>query len=180
MITGILIASSVSPIEKLLAPRGSNVYPSGIHANDNSLVRYAPKSSDQPNIIITDPIYDGEGNSIVPGFYELTLAADRDKLILSQSEKIVAIIPVFKVEEERNKQPVAQPMDDKSQKKFDKAQKKLAKKNKKLMREGKIPTEAPEIYTHASINYDEAGDYYLIKYERGNIKAWGTMKSDNW
>lgn len=179
MISGLLIASA-SQLDKLLPYRGSNRYPAGIYTDDNSLSKYALPSTDQPNIIIKEPIYDGNGNSIAPGFYELTLTIERDKLILSQSGKTMAIIPVFKVEVEKPKEPIAQPMDNKSLKKSLKQEKKLEKKNKKLIRQGKIPEDKPQIYTNASIEYDEAGDYYVFKYERGSVKAWGAIKSSNW
>ena len=175
-----MLLAQVPSTQQLLAPRGSNKYPAGIYSDDKAIFKYALPSTDQPNLIITDPLYDTEGNTIVPGYYELSLSSDRDKLILSQSEKIVAIIPVFKVEEDRNKEQLTQPMDNKSQKKIDKEKKKLEKKNKKLRRQGKMPLDPPEIYTKATIQYDVGGDYYLIKYERGPIKAWGAIKSEQW
>ena len=67
-------------------------------------------------------------------------------------------------------------MDKTSLRKLQKEQKKQADKNKKLIKEGKMPEE-PEIYSHASIEYDIEGDYYLVKYERGNIRAWGALKN---
>ena len=96
-------------------------------------------------------------------------------MLLTQSQKLIATIPVFKVEETRSKEQLAQPMDKKSQKKFDKEEKKKAKKNKKLIAEGKMLTE-PGIYNTASIEYDIKNDYYVIYYERGSIKAWGALK----
>jgi len=59
--------------------------------------------------------------------------------------------------------------------KFNKEQKKKAKETKKAIKQGKIP-EAPQEYNNATIEYDNEGEYYLIKYERGNIRAWGAIK----
>lgn len=162
-------------IDQLLPPRGPNIYHAGIKDNDKGFIQYGPKSTDQPNLIIKDPIGDNDGNIIMPGYYELLLSKDRQTLILAQSQNIVALIPVFKLEEDRGKEQLTQPIDNKSQRKFDKQQKEEAKKNKKLIKDRDIAS-IPQIYNNASIKYDEEGDYYLIQYERGAIKAWGAIK----
>ena len=162
--------------DRLLPPRGANTYPAGISDSDKAFVRYAAKSTDQPNLIIATPIYDDDGNAIMPGYYELILSGDRQTLILAQSQTIVATIPVFKIEEDKS-QIEPPPMDDKSQRKADKEQKKKEKQNKKLIKQGKLPADyASEIFTNATIQYEENGGYYLINYERGKIKAWGALK----
>lgn len=171
----VVYLAQVPSVTDLLTPRGPSTYPSGIYANDSSLVRYAPKSSDNPNLIIINPIYDDDGNVILPGYYELILSSDRQMLILSQADKEVATFPVFRVEEDKTQELTPQPMDWKSQRKFDKEQKKKNKENKKLIKQDKIPNE-PEVYMNATIQYDDKGDYYLIKYERGRIRAWGAIK----
>ena len=161
-------------MESLLPARGPMVYPSGLRDKDKGHVIYGPKSSTEPTLLIVDPIKDEDGNVILTGYYSLHLSYDRTTLSLIQSDKIIAIIPVFKIEEDKSKIQ-QQPMDKKSQKKLDKEKKKQEKKNKKLIKQGKIPLE-PTVYNNASLEYDVEGDYYLIKYERGNIKAWGTFK----
>lgn len=165
----------VKMLNKLLPPRGPVIYPSGLSDDDKGHIKYGPKSTDQPNLIIVNPITDGDYNLIMPGYYELILSYDRQILLLVQSGKIIATFPVFKIEEDKEQEEPTQPMDNKSQKKFDKEQKKKEKQNKKLIKEGKIPEE-PQIYNNASIEYDEKGNYYLIKYERGRIRAWGAIK----
>ena len=161
-------------LEKMLPPRGASTYSSGLEDRNKAEFIYGPKSSNEPTLIIVDPICDDDGNVILSGYYELKLSADRTILILSQSQKVVATIPVFKIEEDKS-QTEQQPMNKKSQRKFDKEQKKQAKKNKKLIKQGKIPSE-PQIYNNATIEYDVKGDYYLIKYECGKIRAWGAVK----
>lgn len=168
--------AQVPTITDLLPPRGPSVYSPGIYANDSAIVRYSPKSSNHPNLIIINPIYDDDRNVIMPGYYELILSTDRQILSLVQADKVIATFPVFKIEEDKSQEPVLQPMDNKSQRKFDKEQKKKEKENKKLIRKGKIPNSEPEIHMNATIQYDEKGDYYLIKYERGRIRAWGAIK----
>lgn len=162
-------------IDKLLPARGPNIYNAGIKDADKGFVKYGPPSTDQPNLLIKDAIGDDDGNMIMPGFYELMLSSDRQNLILSQSQNIVAIIPVFKLEEDKSKLQAAQPMDDKEQKKFDRDQKNENKKKQKALKLGEILTE-PQVYNKASIEYEENGAYYLIEYERGAIKAWGAIK----
>lgn len=162
-------------IDKLLPSRGAFKYNAGIKDYDKGHIKYAHPSSTNPTLIIGSEIYDDDGNFIKPGYYELILSEDRQYLLLGQSEKIMAVVPVFKVEEDKTQEPKPQPMDYWSQKKFDRQQKKEGKKKMKMMKEGKMLTE-PEIYTNASIEYEVAKDYYLIKYERGKIRAWAALK----
>ena len=39
-----------------------------------------------------------------------------------------------------------------------------------------MPPVQDYIHMEASIEYDPDGDFYLIKYQRGTIKAWGAIK----
>ena len=39
-----------------------------------------------------------------------------------------------------------------------------------------MPPDEEKIYMHAEIEYVEQGRYYLVKYIRGTIKAWGVIK----
>jgi len=166
----------VKTVSELLAPRGPNTYNAGIRDCDKGYIRYAHASSKFPNLMVVNPIYDNDGNVILPGYYELVLSEDRTMLLLVQSDQIVATFPVFKLEEDRNKEQVAQPMDKKSERAFDKAQAKQSAKRKKMIKEGKIPDSPPEIYMNATIQHDEEGGYFLIKYERDKIRAWGAIK----
>lgn len=165
----------VKSLDRLLPTRGPNIYQAGIKDRDKGHVKYGPKSSDQPTLIIADAIYDEDGNGIMPGYYELMLSEDRQNLLLSQRQVLVALIPVFKIEEDKSQEYLTQPMDWRSQRKYDRAQKKQEKKTKKLIKEGKM-SEEPEIYNNATIQYEKEGGYYLIKYERGKIQAWGALK----
>lgn len=167
--------AQVPTLETLLPPRGQSVYSAGLKESDKGNVKYGPKSTDQPNLLIVNPITDGDSNLIMPGYYELILSDDRHILSLVQSSKTIATFPVFKLEEDKSQEETPQPTDNKSLKKFSAEQRKKKKKNKKLIKQGKIPEE-PEIYNNATIQYEEKGDYYLIKYERGKIRAWGAIK----
>lgn len=161
--------------DKLIPSRGSNIYHAGIKDNDKGYIKYAPPSSTNPTLLVVTPIYDDDDNVIMPGYYELVLSEDRTMLLMVQNGEITAKMPVFRVEEDRTQEQVAQPMDNKSQKQQDKEQKKKEKTMKKAIAQGQIASE-PEIYTNATIQHDVDGNYYLIKYERGKIRAWGAIK----
>lgn len=161
-------------INQLLPQRGPAVYPSGIYDRDKTHVIYGPKSSDQPTLLVSNPIYDKDRNVIQPGYYELMLSYDRKNLLLTQRQELIAVIPVFKVEEDLSQEQEQQPNDWLSQKKAERKQKKEEKKKRKLAAEGKLPEE-PGIYNKATIEWKNEG-YYLIKYERGKIQAWGAIK----
>ncbi|MDR1168863.1 MAG: hypothetical protein LBK53_08275 [Heliobacteriaceae bacterium] len=143
----------------------------GLDLGSQSIFRYAQKSSDYPTLILPEPIFDGAGEVIKPGYYELALSDMRDFLILIESKTPRAIIPVFKIEED-----ISRPSDDR---KYKKKLKKEAREreviNKKRAKAGQQP-DIPYIHTEASIEYVKEGDYYLIKYEHGTIRAWGAFK----
>lgn len=161
-------------MQKLLPPRGPAIYRSGIGTKAEEI--YAKPSSTNPTLLIASAIYDDDRNVIMPGYYELVLSGDRTMLRLTQQGQEIAVIPVFKIEEDKSQEVVPQPMTNKEQRKADKEQKQKEKQRKKQIRLGEIPDTEPAIYTNATIEYDEKGDYYLIKYERGRIRAWGAIK----
>ena len=148
-------------------------YPSGLEDKGNAIFRYAQGSSDYPNLIIVDPIYDNDRNIIMPGYYELVLSDDRQTLVLAQSGKIIAVIPVFKYEEDEEE--VRKLRDKKYQKKLAKEKKKQDKINKEKTKTG-VPLPEEQVYMNASIEYKTEGRYYLIEYERDRIRAWGAIK----
>ena len=146
---------------------------SGLSVGSDSVFRYSLKNTDYPNIIIPEKISDNDGNIIAPGYYGLALSDDRSFLILIESQKARAIIPVFKVEEDANEDKRLN--DETYSKELKKEAKEREKTNKKRAKAGMQP-DTPYVHMNASIEYDLKGGYYLIKYERGTIKAWGAIK----
>ena len=146
---------------------------SGVTIGSQSIYKYSLKSSDYPTLIIIDKISDSLGNTIPQGHYELALSDDRDFLIILETKNPIAIIPVFKVEEDKNA--------FNQTKKYKKIKKKIEKErektNKKRKEAGMTPDE-DTIPSKASIEYVKDGNYYLIMYERGPIRAWGAIKSE--
>ena len=146
---------------------------SGYYVGTQAIYRYSLKDSDYPTLIITDPLFDNAGGVITSGYYELALSDMRDFLILIQSKNPVAVIPVIKIEEDATE--AARLNNKKVKKELKKEEKARKDTNEKRSKVGMKPDE-PEIHMEASIEYVPSGQYYLIKYQRGTIKAWGAYK----
>jgi len=166
-------------VEQVLTHEYIRPYPqepqetSGYTIGSQSIYRYSLKDSDYPTIIIPDPLYDNQGNIIKPGYYELALSDMRDFLILIESKEPKAVIPVIKIEEDITEH-------DRLNNKVVKKQLKLGNKlrentNKKRAKVG-MTLDEPQVHMEAEIQYNPKGQYYLIKYQRGTIKAWGAFK----
>jgi len=140
----------------------------------NPIYKYSLKDSDYPNLIIIDPIKDAEGNILPAGYYELALSDMMDFFILMQAKQPIAIFPVFKVESDASQQDRE---NDKEYKKLKKKEEKERKKVNKKRKEAGMNEDEEKIYMEADIEYIEEGDYFLIKYERGPIRAWSAIKS---
>ena len=166
-------------VEKVLTHEYIRPYPiqpketSGYFIGTQAIYRYSLKDSDYPTIIIPDPLYDNDGGIITPGYYELALSDSREFLILLESKNPRAIIPVIKIEEDATEQDRLN--NKKVKKELKKETKEREKTNKKRAKAG-MPLDEPKIYTEANIEYITKGNYYLIKYQRGTIKAWGSFK----
>lgn len=145
----------------------------GVTLGSQAIYRYSLKDSDYPILIIIDQISDTDGNIIPAGHYELALSDERDFLIIMQTKNPVAIIPVFKIEED--KEAFDQNQDKDYQKIMKKREKEREKTNKKRAKKG-MPPDEEKIHMDASIEYNKDGNYYLIKYERGTVRAWGAIK----
>lgn len=146
---------------------------SGYYVGTQAIYRYSLKDSAYPTLIITDPLFDNAGGVITSGYYELALSDMRDFLILIQSKNPVAVIPVIKIEEDVTE--AARLNNKKVKKELKKEEKARKDTNEKRSKVGMKPDE-PEIHMEASIEYVPTGQYYLIKYQRGAIKAWGAFK----
>lgn len=146
---------------------------SGYYVGTQAIFRYSLKNSDYPTLIIPDPLFDNAGGMIKPGYYELALSDMRDFLILIQSKEPVAVIPVIKIKEDATEQTrLNNKIVKKELKKEAKARKDTNEKRAKVG----MPEDVPQIHMEASIEYEPKGKYYLIKYQRGTIKAWGAFK----
>ncbi len=168
-------------VDNIMMHSETRVYPTepqitaGLIVGSQSFYKYSLRESSYPTLSLVDELTDGQGHVIPPGHYELALSDERDFLILIQSKKAVAIIPVFKIDIDMSQYEIVR--DKKALKKKKKEEKEIAKTNKKRERKGlPLITQEDEIYQEASIEYIRDGGYYLIRYERGDVKAWGAIK----
>ena len=182
MIDGI-ITPALRDIDYLAPAAPYPVIPSGLTVHQGSIYRYSVPTDEQPTIIIENYIPDHNGNFIKPGYYQLALSNDREFLYLIESKELIAVIPVFKLEE--NKAELKKLYADKNE--LTKEEKKQIRKNKREERikqiidakYAKTNATPPQKYIHmeASIEYIKEGGYYLIKYEKGVLRAWGAIKA---
>ena len=150
------------------------IYPGGLLDEGKSHVRYALPSIQSPTLSIVDYIYAQDGTPVIsPGHYTVELSENKDMILLIQAYDVIARIPVFLLEEDKSE----------AQKQYDKKEQKKAKKKKKEQEriqkkydEFGIKPKPPYIYSNAEIEYVRNKSYYLIKYEKGSIRAWGAIK----
>lgn len=168
-------------VDNIMMHSETRVYPTepqitaGLIVGSQSIYKYSLRESSYPTLSLVDEISDSQGNIIPPGHYELALSDERDFLILIQSKKAIAIIPVFKVDIDMSY--CEQVRDDKALKKKKKEEKEIAKTNRKREKKGLPPiNKEQDIYQEATIEYIPSGSYYLIRYERADVKAWGAIK----
>ena len=138
-------------------------------------------------LIIKDFIPDYNGNFIAPGHYKLALSDDKEFLYLIESHNLIATIPVFKLEEN---QAELMKYREKNKDLTPSEKRKLNRKKQKKKREDKIqaiiekkyaetgatPPKKEYVHSEAHIDYIKEGGYYLIRYEKGIIRAWGAIK----
>lgn len=149
--------------------------PAGDVLGSDAIYRYGLRESTYPTLSLADALYDDKGNFIPAGHYELALSDERQFLILLEAKKPLAVIPVFKVEVSMSEKP--QVNSYKALRKKNKEDKEIEKTNKKRAKIGMPPVDKEEaIYQEASIEYVKKGDYFLIRYERDDVKAWAAIK----
>lgn len=186
MLDGIL-TPALRDIDYLAPTAPYPVTPSGITIHQDPIYRYAIPTDEQPVLSIVDYIPDHNGNFIKPGHYQLALSNDKEFLYLIESKNLLAVIPVFKLDE--NEAELKKYRD--KNKELTKAEKKeVERQERRTRREQKRQdlikkryaetgaTLPPKEYIHmeAHIDYIKEGSYYLIRYEKGVIRAWGAIK----
>ena len=181
MIDGI-VTPALRDIDYLAPAAPYPVIPSGITVHEKSIYRYSIPTDEQPTLLIPDYIPDHNGNFINPGYYQLALSDDREFLYLIESKDLKAIVPVFKIAENKRElhKMYASKKELTKEEKREKAKKKRQDKFKEIINKKYAVTGAtpPKEYEHmeATIEYIKEGGYYLIMYEKGFIRAWGAIK----
>jgi len=135
----------------------------GVADYDKNVYIYALPSVAYPIVSMPYTLTDRFGNVLPPGHYEVALSDARDFLLMIQSNKIVAKIPVVGLEE----QQVSREVEHQKYLEEEKAKKKRKKNNEKDMTKFKL-----EAHRKATIGDSKEG-YYILNYKNGNIKAWG-------
>ena len=181
MIDGI-ITPALRDIDYLAPAAPYPVVPSGITVHQKPIYRYSIPTDEQPTLLIADYIPDHNGNFITPGYYQLALSDDRDFLYLIESKELRAVIPVFKIAENEREvhKMYAKNKELTKQEKRERAKKKRQAKRQEIINKKYAISGAtlPKEYEHmeAEIDYIKDGGYYLIRYEKGFIRAWGAIK----
>ena len=186
MIDGI-ITPAIRDIDYLAPCAPYPAIPSGITVHEKSIDRFSVPTDEQPTLAIINYIPDYNGNFIKPGYYKLALSDDREFLYLIESQNLIAVIPVFKLAENEEE---LKKYRDKNKELTRSERRQLAKEQRKSRRQEKFnkiidakyaktgATPPPHDYVHmeASIDYIKEGGYYLIRYEKAYIRAWGAIK----
>ncbi len=155
-----LIATVLNDPEKIFP---YPTYPSGVLEGDSTLYKFAYPSTDNPVVRTAFTLYDNDGNSIAPGFYEVALTNDRKFLVLIQSRKILASVPVVKIEEKQ--------IDEYQQNEKELEKVKNAKKEK---RNNKKDTTELKQQARLKATITDSGDgYFILDYQTEFIKAKG-------
>jgi len=186
MLEGILVPA-LRDIDYLAPCAPYPMTPSGVTVHQNAIYRYDIPTDTQPTLTILDYIPDYNGNFIKPGHYDLALSDDREFLYLIESRDLIAVIPVFKLAE--NESELKKYRDKKREltkserkevareeriKKREEKRKKIIEK--KYAKTGATVPNKEYVHMEATIDYIKDGGYYLIKYEKGFIRAWGAIK----
>lgn len=159
------------------------VIPSGKTVHQKSIYRYSIPTDEQPVLTIINYIPDHNGNFIKPGHYQLALSDDREFLYLIESRELIAVIPVFKLDENKSelRKLYAKKNELTKEEKRELKRKKRENRIKEIIdaKYAKTGATPPKEYEHmeAEIEYIKEGGYYLIKYEKGFLRAWGAIKS---
>lgn len=179
MIDGV-VTPALRDIDYLAPAAPYPVIPSGITVHQKPIYRYSIPTDEQPTLLISDYIPDHNGNFIKPGYYQLALSDDREFLYLIESKDLVAVLPVFKLDENKTELRKLYKKDLTKKEKQELAKKKRKERFQKIIdaKYAKTGATKPQEYVHmeAEIEYIKEGGYYLIKYEKGFIRAWGAIK----
>ena len=189
MLDGILVPA-LRDIDYLAPTAPYPRIPSGITIHEKSIYRFSVPTDEQPVLIIKEHIPDYNGNFINPGYYQLALSDDREFLYLIESRELIAVIPVFKLAENESElkkyRDKNRDLTKSERKKVEQKEKKKKRQNrfqeiidKKYAKTGATQPQKDYIHMEASIDYIKDGGYYLIRYEKGVIRAWGAIKITN-
>lgn len=134
-------------------------YPSGGKDQDKSIYKYPTQENNNPLLIIEEDIMGNDGRGLKKGFYSTCPDENNDFLLLFQSGKLKAKIPIVSVEQRLKNPPVK-----------DKKKPKKKKKNYK-------GTDSEDfVHQSAEIRFWQEKSCYIIIWERANTRIRAVIK----
>lgn len=160
-----LIAYSNSPLDFFPHP----AYKSGLESDVENLYADKMPSIENPVLVLPYVLYSESKDALMPGYYELALSSDKKFLLLIESKRLRAKIPVFKLVEDKK-------LDDKelAEDNIEKVKKQDTKRRYKAK-----PVRKPDNYfelrknLNSSAKISDSGlSYYILEYKSGSIAAY--------
>ncbi len=145
------------------------VYPSG-EKDETKLIDKYSKRKDLPVLVLEDDIINPEGYGLKKGFYNVVPDEYKDFLLIYQTGKLKAKIPVVKMQ-------VTAPLNPKQEKPKRMSQRAYERKKRKEYRkylDGINPAEIE--YTEVEISYIHEKQAWLLIYKTDNFELSGVIK----
>ena len=146
------------------------VYTSGKKEETNLINKYSGDNLDSTVLILEDDIVDSDGYGLKRGFYNVKPDKYFDFLLIYQTGKLKAKVPVVDVKFYESTNATQQKPKKMSYKKYQKQQQKEYRKYLK----GENPSEIN--WSEAKIHYIEEQNAYILIYNSNNIEIAGIIK----
>ena len=149
---------------------------SGNKTEDNTIYKFAYPSSIYPILNLGYPIYDNIGNKIDPGHYEVALSFDKKYLLLIQSKRLAAKVPVVSYDFDKYEYNENQERFEELNKQLEKYQIKKNKKKINLYKK-EIDYLNKKIMSQNVAEIDNSSpDYFILDYHCNAVSAKGFIK----
>ena len=145
------------------------VYTSG-EKEETSLIDKYSNRKELPVLILEDDIVNSQGYGLRKGFYNVVPDEYNDFLLIYQTGKLKAKVPVIKM----NHIPTTNPKQEKPKKMSQRAYKKYKEKEYRKYLKGINPEEFE--YKSAEIHYIQEKNAWLIIYKTNNLELSGVIK----
>jgi len=146
------------------------VYRSGEKEETKLINKYSEESKELPVIVLEDDIVNEEGYGLKKGFYNVCPDKYLDFLLIYQSGKLKAKIPVVKVEVFESNNPKQMKPEKMS---YSKYRKKLEKEYRKYMK-GENPEEIN--WMEANIRQINGQNAWILEYNSNKLRLVGIIK----
>ena len=147
----------------------NEIYYSGEKEETKLIDKYS-KRNELPILILEDDIINSEGYGLKKGFYNVVPDEYKDFLLIYQTGKLKAKIPVV----ELKSTPATNSKQQKPKKMSNRAYKKYQEKERKKYLKGINPNEYN--YIEVEIQYVSENNAYLIKYKTNTYELSGIIK----